>query len=103
MKSLALIRNEDLDAITVTPEFFNRGSQDVEIPDIAQCCQVKGNEEEVNHEEHREHEEKKEILDKILRELCVLRGEKFLIVRHWISLGGSGVSRWNFGNDTGSK
>ena len=55
-----------------------------------QCCQVKGNEEEVNHEEHREHEEKKEILDKILRELRVLRGEKFLIVRHWTSLAGSG-------------
>jgi len=49
---------------------------------LEQCCQVKGNEEEVNHEEHREHEEKKEILDKILREFRVLRGEKFLIVQH---------------------
>jgi len=42
----------------------------------AQCCQVKENQEEINHEEHEEKERN------FIPHLRALRGEKFLIVQH---------------------
>ena len=45
------------------------------ISNIAQCCQVKRNKEEINREGHEEREEKISF-NKLLRELRVLRGEK---------------------------
>ena len=40
------------------------------------------NQEESNHEGHEEREEKIEFYNKLLRDLRVLRGEKFLIMQH---------------------
>jgi len=55
-----------------------------------QCCQVKENQEEINHEEREEHEEKERNFNPHLRDLSALRGEKFLIVQHWSTLGDTG-------------
>ena len=49
---------------------------------VSQCCNVKENQEEINHEDR---EEKIGFDNKLLRDLRVLRGEKILIVQLSVS------------------
>ncbi len=49
---------------------------------VSQCCNVKENQEEINHEEHEDREEKIGFDNKLLRDL---RGEKILIVQLSVS------------------
>ena len=60
-----------------------------------QCHSVNKKKKRINREGHEEREEKKGILDKILRELRVLRGKKILIL---MTLGSCGQSQFCISN-----